>query len=99
MSGISLIFLTHKPLTSLGEVWHGLDSDQKASVRDQLEDTLIKTRGEFEDFLFSSSRPGSLVFMELLRQLSPCLSSPPNIVFTHGDLQPDNIMVEIVNCN
>lgn len=99
MSGISLIFLTHKPLTSLGEVWHGLDSDQKASVRDQLEDTLIKTLGEFEDFLFSSSRPGSLVFMELLRQLSPCLSSPPNIVFTHGDLQPDNIMVEIVNCN
>lgn len=30
----------------------------------------IKTAAEFEDFLFSSSRPGSLIFVELLRQLS-----------------------------
>lgn len=134
MSGISLVFLTHKPSTSLGEVWQVLDSDQKASVRDRLETILtklrslpyvdgrplggvagegckdarrhlrrsdkpIKTLGEFEDFMFSSSRPGGLVFVELLRQLSPCLSSPPNIVFTHGDLRPDNITVEIVDRN
>lgn len=116
--------------------WRGmacLDSDQKASVRGQLETILtklrslpyvhgrplggvagegckdarrhlrrsdkpIKTLSEFEDFMFSSSRPGGLVFVEFLRQLSPCLSSP-NTVFTHGDLRPDNITVEIVDRN
>ena len=134
MSEIWLIFLTHKPSTSLGEIWHALDHDQKSSVRDQLEaiitklrslpyvdgrplggvagegckdarrhlrrsDKPIKTLGAFEDFLFSSSRPGGLVFLELLRQLSPCLPSPSNIVFTHGDLRPDNITVEIIDHN
>lgn len=134
MSGISLTFLTYKLLMSLGEVWLGLDNDQKASIRDQLEailtklrslphvdgcplggvagegckdarrhlqqsDKPIKTLCEFEDFMFLSSRPGGPVFVELLRQLSPCLSSPPNIVFTHGDLRPDNITVEIIDCN
>lgn len=128
MSRISLIFLTYKPSTTLGEVWNKLDSDQKVSVRDQLDvfltsirslpyidgqllgvagegckdirrhlrqsDKPIKTAAEFEDFLLSITRPGGLVFVELLRQLSPSLS-PTNIVFTHGDLRPDNITVEM----
>lgn len=132
MSGISLIFLTHKPSTTLGEVWHTLGSDQKTSIRDQLNailinirslpyvdghplggvagegckdvrrhlrrsDEPIKTPAEFENFLFSSSHSGGLVFVELLRQLSPYLPSPTNIVFTHGDLRPDNITVEMVD--
>ena len=130
MGRITLIFLTYIPSTTLGEVWNKLDSDQKVSVRDQLDailtsirslpyvdghplggvagegckdirrhlrqsDKPIKTLVEFEDFLFSSPRPGGLVFVELLRQLSPCLPSPANIVFTHGDLRPDNITVEM----
>lgn len=44
LSGISFIFLTHKPSMSFGEVWYGLDSDQKASARDQLEAILTKLR-------------------------------------------------------
>lgn len=44
MSGTSLIFLTHKPSTSLGEIWHALDHDQKASFRDQLEAIITKLR-------------------------------------------------------
>lgn len=58
-------------------------------------DRPIKTLAEFEDFLFSSPRSGGLVFVELLRQLSPCLPSHVNIVFTHSDLWPDNITVEM----
>ena len=111
-------------------MWNKLDSDQKVSVRDQLDAILtsirslpytdghplggvagegckdirrhlrqsekpIKTPAEFENFLFSSPRPGGLVFVELLRQLSPSLPPPTNIVFTHGDLRPDNITVEM----
>lgn len=59
----------------------------------------IKTTTEFEEFLFSSSRPGGLVFVQLLQQLSPHLHSTPRVVFTHGDIRPDNITVEIINHN
>ncbi|OJJ81320.1 uncharacterized protein ASPGLDRAFT_28157 [Aspergillus glaucus CBS 516.65] len=119
MSGISLIFLTHKPSKSLGEVWHGLDSDQEASAKGQLETILTKLRSlpyvhgrplggmagegckDARRHLRRSNKPIKTLseFVEFLRQLSPCLSSPPNIVFTHGDLRPDNITVEIVDCN
>lgn len=136
MSGILLIFMTHMPSMTLGEVWHRLDCGQKASVREQLNTIIsdlrsipysdglplggvagegckdvrrhlrrsgkpIKTLGEFEDFLFSSPHPGGQVFVELLRQLSPLshLLSSPSIVFTHGDLRPDNIVVEMVDSN
>ena len=58
-------------------------------------DKPIKNLAEFEDFLFSSPRSGGLVFVELLRQLLPGPPSPANIVSTHGDLRPDNIIVEM----
>ncbi|KAJ9193565.1 hypothetical protein DTO166G4_592 [Paecilomyces variotii] len=49
---------------------------------------------DFEDFLFSSPRSGGHVFVELLRGISPSPSSS-KIVFTHGDIRPDNIVVEV----
>lgn len=37
------------------------------------------------------------MFVKLLRQLSPMSSATlPRIIFTHGDLQPHNIMVDMV---
>ncbi|KAB8256782.1 hypothetical protein BDV32DRAFT_90497 [Aspergillus pseudonomiae] len=56
----------------------------------------IFTLGAFEDFLFTGPHNGGRVFVELLRQLSPstCAQTSPAIVFTHGDLRPDNIAVE-----
>ena len=130
MGRISLIFLTHIPSTTLGDVWNKLENDRKASIRDQLNviltsirallyidghplgglagegckdirrylrksDKPIKNLAEFEDFLFSSPRSGGLVFVKLLRQLLPGPPSPANIVSTHGDLRPDNIIVEM----
>lgn len=60
-------------------------------------DKPITTLDEFEDFLFTSPFPGGAVFVELLRQLSPMSSaSLPRVVFTHGDLQPHNILVDMV---
>lgn len=56
----------------------------------------ISTADEFEDFLFTSDRSGGAVFTELLRQLSPPTESfSPAIVFTHGDLRPENIAVKL----
>ncbi|OGM51180.1 hypothetical protein ABOM_000082 [Aspergillus bombycis] len=58
----------------------------------------ILTVDEFEDFLFTSDRTGGEVFVDLLRQLSPSTKSPsPAIVFTHGDLRPENIVVKFEN--
>lgn len=37
MSGITLIFQTYKPSTTLATVWPQLDSGQKGSIRDQLD--------------------------------------------------------------
>lgn len=56
---------------------------------------------DFETFLFSSSHPGGSVFVKFLRQLSPSSTNHPGprIVFTHGDLRPDNIMVELADDN
>lgn len=111
--------MAHKPSMVLGGFWDTLHSNQKASVRDQLNTILTdvrslpcpngkalggvvgegckvarrqvlrsekneKTVAEFEDFLFSSPRPGGLVFVDFLRQLSSHPPSAPKIVFTHG---------------
>ncbi|PYI24696.1 hypothetical protein BO99DRAFT_478261 [Aspergillus violaceofuscus CBS 115571] len=58
----------------------------------------ILTVDEFEDFLFNSDRPGGEVFVEVLRQLSLATQLPsPAIVFTHGDLRPENIAVNYEN--
>lgn len=62
-------------------------------------ETPITSLEGFETFLFSSSHPGGDVFVKFLRQMSPSFTSRsgPRIVFTHGDLRPDNIMVELAN--
>lgn len=61
----------------------------------------IMTISDFEDFLFSSSRPDDQVFATLLRQLSPLhqrsVCELPRCVFTHGDLRPDNITVRFTD--
>ena len=62
-------------------------------------DVPINTHAAFEDFMFSSPHPGGQVFAQFLHQLSPKLSSFPNTVFTHGDLRPDNITVEMDESN
>ncbi|KAJ5577926.1 uncharacterized protein N7459_006890 [Penicillium hispanicum] len=59
----------------------------------------IRSLSEFEDFLFSSPHPGGEVFVELLRQLYPPQSEEVKIVFTHGDLRPDNIAVDMDDHN
>jgi hypothetical protein len=136
MGRISLIFMTHKPQMTLGQIWRGLDLDQKASVGEQLNAILtdlrslqftegsplggvagegckdvrrhlrrsenpIKTPSDFEDFLFSSPRPGGHVFVEFLHRLAPSLQAPstPKIVFTHGDLRKENITVQMIDGN
>lgn len=134
MSGITLIFQTYKPSTTLATVWPQMDSDQKASIRDQLSAIMsdlrsipytdgsalggvagegckdirrhlrksekpIRSLVEFEEFLFSSPHPGGQVFTKLLRQLYPPQPTEIKIVFTHGDLRPDNITVDIDDYN
>jgi aminoglycoside phosphotransferase (APT) family kinase protein len=62
--------------------------------------TLIMTRSQFDDFLSNRSTPGGDVFRERLRRLSPSTDDSgtsnlaPRVVFTHGNLAPDNIVVE-----
>ncbi|KAL4902352.1 hypothetical protein BDW74DRAFT_180857 [Aspergillus multicolor] len=56
-------------------------------------DRPITAIDEFEQFLCTGHWPGGHVFVELLRELSPPASAC-TIVFTHGDLRPDNITVQ-----
>ncbi|TQB68730.1 hypothetical protein MPDQ_002886 [Monascus purpureus] len=49
----------------------------------------------FEDFLSSSPHSGGQVFVDLLCQLYPHQPEKMKIVFTHGDLRPDNITVDM----
>lgn len=59
----------------------------------------ITTFEDFETFLYSSPHPGGDVFVKFLRQLSPSPSNRPvpRIVFTHGDIRPDNVIIELVD--
>lgn len=59
----------------------------------------ILTFSDYEDFLFLCARPGGQVFGDFLRQLYPQQSEGTKIVFTHGDLRPDNITVDMNNDN
>lgn len=61
----------------------------------------ITTFEDFETFLYSSPHAGGDVFVKFLRQLSPSSSELPvsRIIFTHGDISPDNVMVELIDNN
>lgn len=85
--------------TPLGGVAGEGCRDLRRHVR--LSETPITSLEDFETFLFSSSHPGGNVFVEFLRRLSPSFTShsDPRIVFTHGDIRPDNIMVELADNN
>ncbi|WEW56432.1 phosphotransferase [Emydomyces testavorans] len=64
-------------------------------------DKPILPANAFENFLRSDRHFGSDIYAEVLRRLSPLhqLSPPTSVrcVFTHGDLRPDNITVEITD--
>ena len=51
----------------------------------------IRSIAEFEDFIFSNPLFGGSVYIRLLRTMSQ--SHTPDIVFSHGDLRPANIVV------
>lgn len=85
--------------TPLGGVAGEGCRDLRRHVR--VSETPITTLEDFETFLFSSPHPGGNVFVEFLRRLSPSSTdhSGSRIVFTHGDIRPDNIMVELADNN
>ncbi|KAJ9244376.1 hypothetical protein DTO169E5_1981 [Paecilomyces variotii] len=57
----------------------------------------ITSVDDFEHFLFSGPNPGGDILIKILFALYPKEEPSPNIVFTHGDVRPDNITVEIVD--
>ncbi|RJE17965.1 Phosphotransferase enzyme family [Aspergillus sclerotialis] len=105
MSGITFIFQTYKPSTTLattdGSALGGVAGEGCKDIRRHLRksEKPIRSLTEFEEFLFSSPHPGGQVLTELIRQLYPALPTEMKIVFTHGDLRPDNITVDMDDCN
>ncbi|RAL03101.1 uncharacterized protein BO80DRAFT_462848 [Aspergillus ibericus CBS 121593] len=84
--------LPWNPGTPLG----GIGGEGCKDVRRHLRrsDRPITTIDEFEQFLFKGYRSGGDAFVKLMGELSPPASSC-KVVFTHGDLRPDNIIVEM----
>ena len=64
---------------------------------DYRSDTAIETVAEFEDFKFSLSKCASESYIKFLKALLPLTAKRG--VFTHGDLRPANIMVQMDECN
>lgn len=85
--------------TPLGGVAGEGCRDLRRHVR--MSETPITSLEDFETFLFSSPHPGGNVFVKFLRRLSSSFKDHPGprIVFTHGDIRPDNIMVELADNN
>lgn len=82
---------------SKGTPFGGVGEEGCKDIRRHLRhsSTPITTLSDFENFLCTSTRSGGHVFLELLHQLSPStMDSAQRIVFTHGDLRPDNIIVD-----
>ncbi len=48
---------------------------------------------KFEDFIFAGSKFASAMYIRLLRDLLST-GAPAEVVFTHGDIRPANVMVE-----
>lgn len=84
--------LPFSPGTLLG----GIGGEGCKDIRRHLRrnDQPTTTVDEFEQFLFKGYRAGGDAFVSLLNELRPSTSC--EIVFTHGDLRPDNITVEMV---
>lgn len=79
-----------------GSTFGGVAGEGCKDIRRHLRksDKPIRSLLEYEEFLFSSPHPRGQVFIKLLRQLYPPQVEPMKIVFTHGDLRPDNIAVD-----
>lgn len=84
--------LPFTPGTALG----GIGGEGCKDVRRHLRrsNQPITTIDEFDQFLFKGYRTGGNAFLSLMNELRPPASSC-RIVFTHGDLRPDNITVEV----
>ncbi|KAL8838835.1 MAG: hypothetical protein Q9170_001990 [Blastenia crenularia] len=122
----SYIFMSYVPGLTVDAVWSKLDEKQKVSIRDQLDDALIRTRqlkmpggvplgsvggegykdtrrhtricrepmytcADAENFQFFNPHFGSSQYIALLRGL--LRSNAASIVFTHGDIRPENVIV------
>ncbi|KAL3477470.1 hypothetical protein BJX99DRAFT_246225 [Aspergillus californicus] len=79
------------PFTS-GTPLGGIGGEGCKDIRRNLRrsDQPITTIDEFEQFLFKGFRSGGDTFVSLMRELCPPASSC-RVLFTHGDLRPDNI--------
>jgi aminoglycoside phosphotransferase (APT) family kinase protein len=132
MGRVTIFFLSYLSGTTVEAVWADLGTDQKASVRDQLDVIFRDLRAmefprgmplggvagegckdqrrhlrrsttpifdvkDFETFQFSNPKYGSLIFIDFLRAFTP--RSSCQIVFTHGDLRPENVIVEVTEDN
>lgn len=83
--------LPHPDDMPLGGVSSGFCKDTRRQTR--LSKSPIKDSASFEDFQFSNPHYGGPVYIEILRRFSP--PHPQKIVFTHGDLNTGNIMVQL----
>jgi hypothetical protein len=83
--------LPHPDGMSLGGVAGEGCKDIRRNIRRSQEP--ITSQKAFEDFQFSNPHFGSPIFISFLRQLSPSPSG--RCVFTHGDVRPENITVEL----
>lgn len=74
----------------LGAIGGGKCKDTRRHVR--VNEQPIHSAAEFRDFLFSKPHYGTLAYNSLLQNLLGDGSEA--VVFTHGDLRPDNIVVQ-----
>lgn len=128
IEGTAYIFMSYIPGITLNRVWKNLCEGQKISIRNQLDQILLKLRdfhhpegmplggvceegckdtrrhtryskapifndAGFDDFIFSNPHFGSPVYIRTLRQLAA--RQPSRLSFCHGDLRPDNIVVQV----
>jgi hypothetical protein len=89
------IFIKLRSLTGDGHFFGGVNGE---GVKDDHREThmtreIISTVAQFEDFQFSIPPHNSSSWVKFLRSLLP--PAPSTTVFTHGDVRPANIMVDI----